>query len=54
MGAINFKGKLIYIFEKDINIEVYLNILSEMVPEMRQINNHKLGCRKIMLRSISH
>ena len=40
MRAINCKGKLIYIYlRKNINIEVYLNILFEMVPEMRQINN---------------
>ena len=42
MGAISHKGKLtLQVFEENLNTEVYLNILSDMLPEMRQINNKK-------------
>ena len=30
------------VFEENLNTEVYLNILSDMLPEMRQINNKKI------------
>ena len=41
-GAISHKGKLtLQVFEENLNTEVYLNILSDMLPEMRQINNKK-------------
>ena len=42
-GAISHKGKLtLQVFEENLNTEVYLNILSDMLPEMRQINNKKI------------
>ena len=46
----------LHIFEENLNIEAYLNILFEMVTEMRQINNNnnKIMSYKIMSRSINH